>query len=40
MRNEEDIENYAQTLLSRNYPDIGWDPLEGERYLDFLKQGM
>ena len=28
----------SQTLLERNYPDIGWNPLEGERYLDFLKQ--
>ena len=28
----------SQTLLARNYPDIGWNPLEGERYLDFLKQ--
>ena len=28
----------SATLLARNYPDIGWDPLEGERYLDFLKQ--
>lgn len=24
-------------LLSKGYPDIGWDPVEGERFLDFLK---
>lgn len=24
-------------LLARDYPDIGWDPVEGERYLDFLR---
>jgi len=26
-----------QDLLSKGYPDIGWDPVEGERFLDFLK---
>ncbi|XP_035212318.1 ryanodine receptor-like isoform X2 [Stegodyphus dumicola] len=26
-----------QDLLDRGYPDVGWDPLEGERYLDFLR---
>ncbi|GFR18427.1 ryanodine receptor [Trichonephila clavata] len=25
-----------QELLDRGYPDVGWDPLEGERYLNFL----
>nr|XP_032804165.1 ryanodine receptor 2-like isoform X12 [Petromyzon marinus] len=24
-------------LLTRGYPDIGWNPVEGERYLDFLR---
>ncbi|KAJ8013934.1 hypothetical protein DPEC_G00035000 [Dallia pectoralis] len=24
-------------LLSKGYPDIGWNPVEGERYLDFLR---
>lgn len=24
-------------LLTKGYPDIGWDPVEGERFLDFLK---
>ncbi|KAF7261042.1 hypothetical protein EG68_01789 [Paragonimus skrjabini miyazakii] len=24
-------------LLSKGYPDIGWDPVEGERFLDFLR---
>ncbi|XP_016323833.1 ryanodine receptor 2 [Sinocyclocheilus anshuiensis] len=24
-------------LMSRGYPDIGWNPVEGERYLDFLR---
>uniref|UniRef100_A0A1I7RX29 MIR domain-containing protein n=1 Tax=Bursaphelenchus xylophilus TaxID=6326 RepID=A0A1I7RX29_BURXY len=24
-------------LLAKDYPDIGWDPVEGERYLDFLR---
>ena len=24
-------------LLAKGYPDIGWDPVEGERFLDFLK---
>uniref|UniRef100_T1J5U5 B30.2/SPRY domain-containing protein n=1 Tax=Strigamia maritima TaxID=126957 RepID=T1J5U5_STRMM len=26
-----------QELLEKHYPDIGWDPVEGERYLDFLR---
>ncbi|KAG8184852.1 hypothetical protein JTE90_012099 [Oedothorax gibbosus] len=26
-----------QDLLDRGYPDVGWDPVEGERYLDFLR---
>lgn len=26
-----------QELLDKGYPDVGWDPLEGERYLDFLR---
>uniref|UniRef100_T1E1N4 Putative ryanodine receptor n=1 Tax=Cupiennius salei TaxID=6928 RepID=T1E1N4_CUPSA len=26
-----------QELLDRGYPDVGWDPVEGERYLDFLR---
>jgi ryanodine receptor 2 len=24
-------------LMERGYPDLGWDPVEGERYLDFLR---
>lgn len=24
-------------LLEKGYPDIGWDPVEGERFLDFLR---
>lgn len=24
-------------LISKGYPDIGWDPTEGERYIDFLR---
>ncbi|XP_009327490.1 PREDICTED: ryanodine receptor 2 [Pygoscelis adeliae] len=24
-------------LISKGYPDIGWNPVEGERYLDFLR---
>ncbi|XP_069116591.1 ryanodine receptor-like isoform X2 [Argopecten irradians] len=24
-------------LLEKNYPDIGWDPVEGERFIDFLR---
>lgn len=24
-------------LLSKGYPDIGWNPCGGERYLDFLR---
>ncbi len=24
-------------LLAKGYPDIGWDPVEGERFLDFLQ---
>ncbi|TKR86982.1 hypothetical protein L596_011471 [Steinernema carpocapsae] len=24
-------------LIAREYPDIGWDPVEGERYIDFLR---
>ena len=24
-------------LITRGYPDIGWDPVEGERFLDFLR---
>ncbi|XP_014664675.1 PREDICTED: ryanodine receptor-like [Priapulus caudatus] len=24
-------------LLDKGYPDIGWDPVEGERYLDFMR---
>ncbi|KAM5301819.1 ryanodine receptor 2 isoform 4-T4 [Glossophaga mutica] len=27
----------CQMLVSRGYPDIGWNPVEGERYLDFLR---
>ena len=27
-------------LLKKGYPDIGWNPLEGERYLDFLKNAV
>ena len=24
-------------LLAKGYPDIGWNPIGGERYLDFLR---
>ncbi|XP_068011248.1 ryanodine receptor 2 isoform X2 [Melanerpes formicivorus] len=24
-------------LISKGYPDVGWNPVEGERYLDFLR---
>lgn len=24
-------------LLARGYPDVGWNPIEGERYLSFLR---
>ena len=24
-------------LVSKGYPDLGWDPVEGERFLDFLR---
>ncbi|KAM3723537.1 Ryanodine receptor [Dirofilaria immitis] len=24
-------------LIAKGYPDIGWDPVEGERYIDFLR---
>lgn len=24
-------------LVERGYPDLGWDPVDGERYLDFLR---
>lgn len=24
-------------LLEKGYPDIGWDPVEGERFIDFLR---
>lgn len=24
-------------LVCKGYPDIGWNPVEGERYLDFLR---
>ncbi|XP_076818158.1 ryanodine receptor 2-like isoform X3 [Clavelina lepadiformis] len=30
----------SNILLRRGYPDIGWNPLEGERYLDFLKHAV
>ena len=28
------------TLLEKGYTDLGWNPLEGERYLDFLKNAV
>ncbi len=24
-------------LVEKGYPDLGWDPVEGERFLDFLR---
>uniref|UniRef100_H2Y883 Ryanodine receptor 3-like n=1 Tax=Ciona savignyi TaxID=51511 RepID=H2Y883_CIOSA len=30
----------SQLLLRKGYPDIGWNPVEGERYLDFLKNAV
>lgn len=24
-------------LVAKGYPDLGWNPVEGERYLDFLR---
>ena len=26
-----------QEIIARGYPDIGWDPVEGERFLDFFR---
>jgi ryanodine receptor 2 len=26
-----------QKLISNGYPDVGWDPVEGERFLDFFR---
>ena len=26
-----------QDLLTKGYPDIGWDPVNGERFLDFFR---
>ena len=26
-----------QDLQAKGYPDIGWDPVEGERFLDFFR---
>jgi len=26
-----------QELIMKGYPDIGWDPVEGERFLDFFR---
>ena len=26
-----------QDLLLKGYPDIGWDPVQGERFIDFLR---
>lgn len=26
-----------QDLLAKGYPDIGWDPVNGERFLDFFR---
>lgn len=26
-----------QKLIAKGYPDIGWDPVEGERFLDFFR---
>jgi len=41
------VENLAECglqssniLLRQGYPDIGWSPVEGERYLDFLKHAV
>ncbi|XP_068183975.1 ryanodine receptor 2 isoform X2 [Antennarius striatus] len=27
----------CEMLVAKGYPDIGWNPVEGERYLDFLR---
>ncbi|CAB1444212.1 unnamed protein product, partial [Pleuronectes platessa] len=27
----------CQLLVEKGYPDVGWNPVEGERYLDFLR---
>ncbi|XP_034536962.1 ryanodine receptor 2 [Notolabrus celidotus] len=27
----------CQMLVAKGYPDIGWNPVEGERYVDFLR---
>lgn len=24
-------------LVAKGYPDLGWNPIEGERYLSFLR---
>ena len=26
-----------QELLAQGYPDLGWDPVQGERFIDFLR---
>nr|CAB3265843.1 ryanodine receptor 3 [Phallusia mammillata] len=30
----------SNILLRKGYPDLGWNPVEGERYLDFLKHAV
>ncbi|KFO32898.1 Ryanodine receptor 3 [Fukomys damarensis] len=34
---EPDLEKSCPMLLAKGYPDIGWNPIEGERYLSFLR---
>ncbi len=28
---------FNSSFLAAGYPDLGWDPIQGERFLDFLK---
>ncbi|XP_041645474.1 ryanodine receptor 2 [Cheilinus undulatus] len=30
----------CQMLVAKGYPDIGWNPVEGERYVDFLRSAV
>ncbi|CAG03530.1 unnamed protein product [Tetraodon nigroviridis] len=34
---EPDLEKSCAMLVAKGYPDLGWNPIEGERYLSFLR---
>ncbi|KAK1889355.1 Ryanodine receptor 3, partial [Dissostichus eleginoides] len=34
---EPDLEKSCAMLLAKGYPDLGWNPIEGERFLSFLR---